>query len=154
MAEQPKNPDINILWIDEQIYEYYPNDEILAQLFNLTQANYEEEGIEYLKQNRYDLVLLDLMLPKNKEEYDRSLVHLGTGQHILQQLRNQDESEKWATPFDCAVIVFTARGNKDALSQVIKLIGEHGELLQKPVLGDVLIEKVYAVLGIVKEGNS
>jgi CheY-like chemotaxis protein len=146
MSTQPKYSHLQVLWLEEQVDEYYPIDEDLSALFTLDEAEFVEDAIRYLKERRYDLVILDLMLPQNREEHKLYQVHLEAGQHVLRKLRDPDKSENWATPFDCQVIVFTARGDKEALEEVHELIGQNGELIQKPVDPDAFIQTVLSIL--------
>jgi len=146
MPNDPQFPHLKVLWIEEQIDEYYPIDEDIKGLFTVHVAETVEKGVQNLKTESYDLVILDLMLPINVEEYKLYNVHLEAGQRILRQLRNAEESKKWATSSNCRIIVFTARGDEEALAEVGNLIGTNGKLIQKPVDPDEFIKEVRAIL--------
>jgi CheY-like chemotaxis protein len=146
MSEQPKYSNLQILWIEEQVGEYYLIEKKLRRLFNLDIAENEIDGERHLKGKSYDLVLLDLMLPADEGERELGLIHLDAGRRILQKLREPEDAERWSTPSNCKVLVFTARGVEEALAEIESLIGQNGELIQKPVQTDEFIKKVCALL--------
>lgn len=146
MSNTPQYPHLRVLWIEEQTDEYYPIDEDLMGLFTLQIAETVDKGFQYLKEEQYNLILLDLMLPANDNEYMLYNVHLEAGQRILRALRLSEEAKSWATSSSCQVIVLTARGDKEALAEVRDLIGENGRLIQKPVDPDEFIQQVCMIL--------
>ncbi len=74
------------------------------------------------------------------------MVNLEGGQLILRELRDPKESGNWATPSNCQVIVFTARGDSQALEEIENLIGENGKIVHKPVLPEELVAEVSIIL--------
>jgi CheY-like chemotaxis protein len=94
-------------------------------------AETQEDGLNQLRERRFDVLLLDIMLPLNQSDHKNGFVNLDAGYEILEALRSNIE---WETPFDCIVVVFSARGNSEKLEQMEKLIDSNGKLIRKPVL--------------------
>lgn len=123
---------MKILWIEEQYDEYNPVLKKLGQLVgpdNVHTARTEEQGLAELQRASFDLVLLDLMLPRNDDELEAGLTRREAGVRILRQLRQNDD---WETSKDCIVVVFTARGGAEMRGNVKELLGSRGFLIQKP----------------------
>jgi CheY-like chemotaxis protein len=135
-----------ILWIEEQYEEYDPLLEDLQALVgqeHVILARTGDGGRKELRHHFFDIVLLDLMLPQNEKEINLELIHLETGQQLLRELRQNTD---WATPKDCKVVVFTARGNSDALNEVQSLLGPFGELIEKPTPVENVLQVVHEML--------
>ena len=103
----------------------------------------EDEGLQALQNRRFDLLILDLMLPRNREEQMIGSVHLDAGVRILQELR---ENNNWFTKKDCPVIIFTARGNAIILDKVKKLIESEENFFQKPASLDSIFQRIINLL--------
>lgn len=139
-------PNYSILWIEDQYEEYDPLFNDLQDLVgkgHVTVSQTEDDGRSLLQNKAFDLVILDLLLPKNENERRLNLIHLEAGIRILQELRN---NESWATHRNCKVLVFTARGNPDALAEVGELLDSNGELIEKPTHVEDVIQLVKELL--------
>jgi CheY-like chemotaxis protein len=125
--------DFRILWIEDQTEEYDPLLDDLQGLVgqeNLVVVRTEEEGRFQLRGHAFDLVLLDLMLPRDEGESKEGLIRIESGQRLLRELRQNTD---WATSPDCKVVVWTARASPDALTEVNALLGPSGRLMRKPI---------------------
>jgi DNA-binding response OmpR family regulator len=135
-----------ILWIEEQYSEYDLLDDLRVLAGgrdSVDAAPTMKEGYRLLTEEHYDLVLLDLMLPWTEQQYDAGLIQLNGGEWLLDQLRH---SRDWATSQDCYVLVLTARGDKETLVRVKDLLGLRGEILNKPLPGEAILERVQSAL--------
>jgi CheY-like chemotaxis protein len=136
-----------ILWIEEQWDEYFPLNELLGKIVgeeNVQIAENQDDGVNYLKNISFDLVIMDIMLPRNKEQQKYKVVTLEAGINILRDLRNNTD---WQTSPSCNVIALTARGNPEPLNLIQTLLGEKGKLIGKPAVIDAIIDQVKQYLG-------
>ena len=143
---KPEFQNCFILWIEEQYEEYDPLLDDLRELVgpeHIVVVRTENEGRSQLREHAFDLVLLDLMLPRNEDERKAGLIRLEAGTRLLHELR---QNEGWATHRDCNVVVLTARGNPEALKEVEDLLSSHGCLIQKPIPIEDIVQKVKNVL--------
>ena len=82
------------------------------------------EGVEKTKENKYDLILLDIMLPKK------------TGVDVLKEIRVPNSPAK-----DTAVYLLTNLGQGSIIKQAIE-IGSQGYLLKARVLPSQVLQAV------------
>jgi CheY-like chemotaxis protein len=92
------------------------------------------DGLEKIKANKYDLILLDIMMPKM------------TGVDMLKEIRHPDSSAK-----DVPVYLLTNLGQGSIIKQALE-IGAQGYLLKARVLPSQVLQAVndYFVHGPMK----
>ena len=83
-----------------------------------------EEALEKAKEQTFDLILLDIMLPKV------------TGIDVLISLRGSDSTSK-----DTPVVLITNLGYDDIIKQAFK-IGADGYLLKSKVTPKIIVEEI------------
>ena len=135
-----------VLWVEDQTDEYDPLEAELQQLVragNLVVVKTEEDSRMALMAQRFDLLLLDLMLPENKDGLSAGVISLTAGHRLLRQLR---ASTDWATPADCRVVLFTARGDCVELEKTEKLVRPLGQVVRKPTPMKAILDIVKAQL--------
>jgi two-component system response regulator CpxR len=116
--------DSSILLIDDDTELCESLTHLLAMdQIAVASAHSIEQGSTELRSNRYDLVILDVMLPD------------GDGRWMLQQIRDRS---------DVPVIMLTARG--DAGDRIAGLEGGADDYIPKPFVPAELVARIRAVL--------
>ena len=95
----------------------------VRELYDLDVAETAEDGIELLKQNNYDLLILDINLPGKLD-----------GSAVLNQLRNEMNMK------DFPVLVVTAYATKGDKEKYLK--EGANDYLPKPVLKDDFMDRI------------
>lgn len=92
--------------------------------YDVTVADDGQEGLDKLKNEKYDLILLDMMMPKK------------TGIDVLQEIRTESNQNK-----ETAVYLLTNLGQGSIIKQAIG-IGAQGYLLKARVLPSQVLKAV------------
>jgi len=131
-----------LLWIDDEFTTLPWLFKQLSSLIgenNLKTARTSQEARRILrKQEAFNCLLLDIMLPRNRLEFYDEQVRLDEGISLLEDLRN---AKFPAFPPGTPIVIFTARGNEEALERIQKLLAApNDKLLRKAIdsLDDVL----------------
>lgn len=82
-----------------------------------------EEAVERLKREKYDVVLLDLLLPKK------------SGFDVIKEVRTNGHSK------DAKIIVFSNLGQEDNMEMAMKL-GANGYIIKTDISINELVEKI------------
>lgn len=107
--------------------------ELLHEGFTVIKAEDGREGLEQIKNENPDMVLLDVMLPRL------------SGLEVLRKIRGEMDSE-------LPVILVTARG--ETIDKVDGLNSGADDYIAKPFKIEELLARMNAVLRRVKKGNS
>jgi CheY-like chemotaxis protein len=137
-----------ILWIEDEHAYYVGLKSDLDDLADLTISNTKDEAVQTMIENRFDLIILDVMLPDDKEDEKVGLINLRAGQDILAKLREESKDPGWKTLPNTRVLVITAQGVEEQLAKVEELIGGQGRLLEKPNFNERIIAAVQEELGL------
>jgi CheY-like chemotaxis protein len=102
----------------------------------LTKNGYEvisaidgEDGLNKAKENKVDLILLDIMMPKL------------TGMEVLKKIKTEDNISK-----DTPVYLLTNLGPESIIKEAFKL-GAEGYLLKAKMLPKQIVEEIKKILG-------
>lgn len=132
-----------ILVVDDEV----PIQELLKtrlkKLYEIECATYQDEAFAALGASRFDLVLLDLKLPRHRRDLKPSPE---VGVDILQQIRERGICRR-DTPSPLPIIVMTAFGGDKLLSAAFLQHRGVCDYVQKPFGdGKVLAKKIEAAL--------
>jgi CheY-like chemotaxis protein len=143
-----------ILWIDDEALTYtrlYRElVRILGNADRLTLATTVENALASLgSDKRYDLLLLDVMLPQNEAEGRLNLVDLDAGIGLLRDIR---QGKFAAADPSIPTVVYTARGNGAKLAELRALLDDNRDiLLIKSVPPRKVTDAIAAILARARE---
>lgn len=122
---------IRTLWLDDE-FTTVPYELTLASSLGceVTKASTGEEALRLTAQTRFDLVIIDLILPKDEYHRQRGQVDADTGIRLLAAVR--DPSRRGATPSDVRVLVATAVVSDDKKALVLPYLSCPDDYLTKP----------------------
>lgn len=116
-----------ILLIEDDIFISDIYEDSLKKANHVVVCAYDgDEAVEYLKKENFDLVLLDIMLPKQ------------TGLDVLKTLRNE-------LKLDVLVYLLTNLGEENIREQAQKL-GSNGYLLKSKFLPKQIVSEIDKIL--------
>ncbi len=116
---------------DEWKLRRIATDFLKREKFKVVEASDGEEALDFILTEKFDLIILDLMLPKID------------GWELLKEIREKD--------LTIPVIMLTARGSEDDILKGYELKAD--EYIVKPVSMKVLVAKVKAFLRIHNMGE-
>lgn len=120
----------------------------LKKLYDISCATYQDEAFAALEKSSYDLVLLDLKLPRNRSDMNPSP---DVGGDILRQIRERKICRR-GTPNPLPVVVITAFGKDKLLSADFLQHRGACDYVQKP-FGDGKALKRKIELALCDEGT-
>jgi len=128
-----------ILFVEDELPEDDADDMLWTLLvkesYDVTPVRTGVEAWESLQDTKYDLVLLDIMLPPDHEEVISPLAgvqRLDMGLYLLKELRD-GKFEPDGTSRDVPVVVVSAVPGMDRWSKLRQLVGNDQRCLEKPV---------------------
>ncbi|MBE9571344.1 MAG: hypothetical protein IMF11_11995 [Proteobacteria bacterium] len=146
-----------ILFVEDELPEDDADDMLWTLLINegydVTPVKTGAEAWKSLQGAKYDLVLLDIMLPPDHEEGIPPLAgvqRLDMGLYLLKELRD-GKFEPGGTSGDIPVVVVSAVPGVDRWNKLRQLVGNHQWCIEKPVSPFDVVEAVKQALG---KGNS
>lgn len=144
---------LNALWVDdeEKSLKYYER-RFEEMGVKITRVPTVAGALALLNTRRFDIVLLDLILPL--DDYYKARGHV-TAESGLQLLRNiRDPSRNGETVADVLVLVVTAVISAGNASVAMELVGGPERFFSKPLFGDQE-ERLFALVqGIVGGPNA
>jgi DNA-binding response OmpR family regulator len=132
-----------ILFVDDEdwsVTPYFPklqDNDVKVEL-----ARDGEQALELLRKEKYDLIVLDIMLPAGNG-FGRRVEPRKAGAILLEMIR-RSEISNMKTPPDVPVVVLTAVTDQK-LSDKIKQL-DVTEIFQKPAAFEEVTEKLLALL--------
>ena len=126
---------------------------LINESYDVTPVRTGTEAWELLKDTKYDMVLLDIMLPPDHEEgipHLDGVQRLDMGLYLLKELRD-GKFEPGGTCRDVPVVVVSAVPGVDRWNDITKFVGNDQWCLEKPVSPYDVVEAVKQALG---KGNS
>jgi len=143
---------IKILFVEDDLPPDNTDDMLWTLLknedYDVTPARTGAEAWESLQSTKYDLILLDIMLPPNHGDEIPALAgvqRLDMGIHLLKELRD-GKFEPGGTAQDVTVVVVSAVPGVDRWNKLGKLVGNDQWCLEKPVSPFDVVEAVKQAL--------
>lgn len=123
---------LKVLWVDDEPHSLRYEHK-LAQRYGweLHFASTAQEALDVTARDRFDLLILDIILPQNQYYLDRGFVHEDSGLKLLATLK--EPSREALTPHDVPIGVITAVISPDKRAQIIKLLPSDQFYLSKPI---------------------
>lgn len=126
-----------ILFIEEEVITVKRVIEQLKKNYEVDVVENGNSALDYLNQNQYDLIFLDIMLPHGEGKGISSDIHpKQTGIEILKKIRNEGTKNSSQIP----VVVLTGVSNGSDIEEIRK--HKPTRLFQKPKELNVLYEAV------------
>ena len=123
---------LHVLWVDDepQSLRY---ERRLAELhdWNIESALNTESALDLTSKNTFDLLIVDIILPRSQYEQDRGYVNADAGIELLRALR--DPGRCASTPADVPIAVITAVVSSEKLARIKDLLGANPKYLAKPI---------------------
>ncbi len=126
---------MKVLWIDDE------NDSLTYERgffrslgWEITDAHHAELAIQLLQSTRFDLVVVDLILPANPYELRRGMVNPENGIELVARIRQEEKG--WGTASNVPLLIVSAVMTSDQREQVESHLGVRDEFISKPLLDD------------------
>lgn len=110
----------SILFIEDEFYTIAGIANALSEMYDWQLARSGSEAHERLSRRKFDLVVLDIMMPHG-EEIDSSVPGKGTGIEILRMIREGKYEKEGGANSQVSVIVLTAIGEMPAWEEIDRL---------------------------------
>lgn len=144
---------IKILFVEDDLPENDADNMLWTLLINegyaVTPVRAGAEAWESLQSTKYDLVLLDIMLPPDHEKEIPALAgvqRLDMGLYLLEKLRD-GKFESHGTSRDAPVVVISAVPGVDRWKRIEEFVGNDHWCLEKPVSPYDVVKEVKQALG-------
>jgi CheY-like chemotaxis protein len=139
-----------ILFVDDEDWSVAPYFEKLRDHnIEVDLAVNGDEAIERLQKNKYDLLVLDIMLPPGKK-IGKNVEPRKAGAILLHVIR-RNEIPNMKTTSNVPVVVLTAVAHQKLLENIRQL--DVTEIFQKPAPFEEVTEKLIALLKTEKTGQ-
>ena len=121
-----------VIWIEEEPgYVRYEQLEAQARGWVITSVRTADEALEKVRTVEFDLVVLDLILPRDEYDDKRGLINTRAGVDFLRALRDPAEGSR--TPPHVPVLVISCVVSPSARREVISHLSDDRFFLSKPV---------------------
>ena len=123
---------IKVLWVDEEPHTLrYESRLAEARGWKITWVSSADEGMHLVKRRRFDLLVVDLILPLDEYENQRGVTDVENGLRLVEQIRVPDR--KGRTPCDVPMVVVSAVITPKRLNRVLGFLSSRQFLLSKPI---------------------
>lgn len=138
--ELEDNPEENEVWLGLKEHGY-----------EVTAAKNGQQAWGYLAAEKFDLILLDIMLPPNEEieptASELSMIkRMDMGLHLLKKLRSRT-FERQGTSAQVSVVVVSAVPGVDRWKKLVELVGNERWCLAKPCSPLEVVAAIKEALG-------
>jgi len=123
---------VNALWVeDEPSSLRYERSRVVQLGWNLTLCTNVAQASKLLQDYVFDLIILDLILPKDEPAQKNGMVDTEAGILLLNYIRDPQRSGQ--TPSDVPVLIVSAIGSPEQRSEVIKMLTSERYFVRKPI---------------------
>jgi CheY-like chemotaxis protein len=130
---------INVLWVEEEPSSLRYERSRVAQLgWNLTECTTVAEASKLIQNRIFDLIILDLILPKDESTLKNGMVDTEAGISLLKYIRDPQRLGK--TALNVPVLVVSAIGSPEQRSEVIKMLTSERYFVRKPINEIIFIQ--------------
>lgn len=132
---------IGVLWVEDEPQSMRSERLIAEKLgWHITQADKVSKGLELVRDERFDLVVTDLLLPRNDFEAARGFRDAGAGVSFIESIREPGRHGR--TPPDVPILVITAVVADQIKAKVLAKLESSRLYLSKPLYEEAYLEIV------------
>jgi CheY-like chemotaxis protein len=133
---------INVLWVEEEPSSLRYERSRVAQLgWNLIECTTVAEAVKLIQNHTFDLIILDLILPKDESTLKNGMVDTEAGISLLKYIRDPQRLGK--TALDVPVLVVSAIGSPEQRFEVIKMLTSERHFIRKPINLNIFIQIIH-----------
>jgi CheY-like chemotaxis protein len=133
---------ISVLWVEEEPSSLrYERSRVVQLGWNLEECTTVAEASKLIQNHIFDLIILDLILPKDEATLKNGMVDTEAGISLLKYIRNPQRLGKTAS--NVPVLVISAIGSPEQRSDVIKMLASERHFIRKPINGNIFIQVIH-----------
>jgi CheY-like chemotaxis protein len=123
---------IQVLWVEDEPSSLRYERKVAEQAgWQITSANTVSKALDLIRDNTFDLVVADIILPRNDLERQQGFVDPDAGIQMLEAIRDSNRTS--GTPRSVPILVVTAVVSIEQKAKIVKKLLAPRYYLSKPV---------------------